>query len=145
MSEGLSSSHVTKFCNFRELSLCEPWPIDPAKLDKSEARTSAVMTLSRVDVIRIQIWIYVISPQYRFIITLHNQMYHDLGERWFDSTPNYTNHSEYGLCHWEEVLLCNTSSHWLSPYPEWSLNYQIIWGESVTSDTQLSIILNLHF
>ena len=28
----------------------------------------------------------------------------------------------YGLHQWEEALLCNASSHWLSPYPEWSLN-----------------------
>ena len=38
-----------------------------------------------------------------------------------------SNHSGYGHSQWEEALLCNTFSHWLSPYPEWSLyngNYQ---------------------
>ena len=30
-------------------------------------------------------------------------------------------HSGYGLHQWEEALLCNAFSHWLSPYPEWSL------------------------
>ena len=29
-------------------------------------------------------------------------------------------HSGYGLSQWEEVLLCNTSSHWLNSYPKWS-------------------------
>ena len=31
-------------------------------------------------------------------------------------------HSGYGLSQWEEVLLCNTFCHRLSPYPEWSLD-----------------------
>ena len=30
-------------------------------------------------------------------------------------------HSCYGLGQWERVLHSNASSHWLSPYPEWSL------------------------
>ena len=28
-------------------------------------------------------------------------------------------HSGYGFSQWEEALLCNASSHWPSPYPEW--------------------------
>ena len=38
---------------------------------------------------------------------------------------NWKNHirdnSWYGLSQWEEALLCNAFSHWLSPYPEWDL------------------------
>ena len=30
-------------------------------------------------------------------------------------------HSVYGLSQWEATLHCNVVSHWLSPYPEWSL------------------------
>ena len=30
-------------------------------------------------------------------------------------------HSGYGISQREEVLLCNTSSHWPNPYPEWFL------------------------
>ena len=30
-------------------------------------------------------------------------------------------HSGYGLSQWEKALYINTSSHWLSPYPEWSM------------------------
>ena len=36
-------------------------------------------------------------------------------------------HSGYGLGQWEEALLCNTSSLWLSPYPEWLLCILLIW------------------
>ena len=32
------------------------------------------------------------------------------------------NHSGYGLSQWKEALLCNASSHWRIPYPEWYLN-----------------------
>ena len=31
-------------------------------------------------------------------------------------------HYRYGLGQWEETLLCNVSSHWPSPYSEWSLH-----------------------
>ena len=31
-------------------------------------------------------------------------------------------HSGYGLSQWEKALHSNTSSHWQSPYPEWSPN-----------------------
>ena len=31
------------------------------------------------------------------------------------------NHSWYGLSQWEMTLRSNIVSHWLSPYPEWSL------------------------
>ena len=31
-------------------------------------------------------------------------------------------HLGYGLSQWEQALLCNTFSHWLSPYPEWSFH-----------------------
>ena len=31
-------------------------------------------------------------------------------------------HSGYGLCQWEKALHCNAFSHWLSPYPKWSLH-----------------------
>ena len=30
-------------------------------------------------------------------------------------------HSGYGLSQWERTLHCNTVSHWLGPYTEWSL------------------------
>ena len=30
-------------------------------------------------------------------------------------------HSWHGLSQWETTLRCNVLSHWLSPYPEWSL------------------------
>ena len=32
------------------------------------------------------------------------------------------NHSGYELGQWEMMLQCNAVSHWLSPYPEWSLH-----------------------
>ena len=35
-------------------------------------------------------------------------------------------HSRYGLVQWEEVLHSNTSSHWLSPYPGWSLSLRAV-------------------
>ena len=44
---------------------------------------------------------------------------------WYQS---FRNHSVYGLSQWEEalhreeVLSCNASANWLSPYPEWSLS-----------------------
>ena len=31
-------------------------------------------------------------------------------------------HPWYGLSQWEMSLHCNIISHWLKPYPEWSLN-----------------------
>ena len=31
-------------------------------------------------------------------------------------------HYVYELSQWETMLLCNIVSHWLSPYPEWSLD-----------------------
>ena len=34
---------------------------------------------------------------------------------------NYRDHSWYELIQCEEALHCNASSHWLSPYQEWSL------------------------
>ena len=46
--------------------------------------------------------------------------------------PVCRDHSGYGLSQWEMMLHCNTS-HWLSPYPEWSLvctiprNSQVDW------------------
>ena len=33
----------------------------------------------------------------------------------------HRDHSGYGLSQWETTLYCNVVSHWLSPYPEWSL------------------------
>ena len=34
----------------------------------------------------------------------------------------------YGLNQWEGALLRNASSHWLSPYPDWSLVISVsIW------------------
>ena len=33
----------------------------------------------------------------------------------------------YGLSQWEKALQSNASSHWLSPYPEWSLT---VWGSN---------------
>ena len=35
---------------------------------------------------------------------------------------HHRDHSGYRLSQWEEPLRCNTCSHWLSPYPEWSLH-----------------------
>ena len=34
-------------------------------------------------------------------------------------------HSGYGLSQWETTLHCNIVSHWLSPYPEWSLALEV--------------------
>ena len=34
-------------------------------------------------------------------------------------------HSGYGLCQWEKALHSNASSHWPSPYPEWSLHWVV--------------------
>ena len=36
--------------------------------------------------------------------------------------------SGYGLSQWETMLHCNIVSHWLSSYPEWSLQY---WTKSL--------------
>ena len=43
---------------------------------------------------------------------------------WFKTDANSTlrDHSGYGLGQWEEALHSNAFSHWLSPYPEWSLH-----------------------
>ena len=35
--------------------------------------------------------------------------------------------SGYALSHWEKALHSNTSSHWLSPYTEWSLCVSVVW------------------
>ena len=40
---------------------------------------------------------------------------------WAHTQNDPWSHSGYGISQWEEALLCNASSHWLSPYPEWSL------------------------
>ena len=37
-------------------------------------------------------------------------------------TTRTRDHSGYGLGQWEKALHSNASSHWLSPYPEWSLH-----------------------
>ena len=51
-------------------------------------------------------------------------------------------HSGYGLSQWEEALLRNTFSHWLSPYPEWSL----VWQSSVQPlNTKLLQIISFLF
>ena len=42
-----------------------------------------------------------------------------------DRIDHYRDHSGYGLSQWEETLQCNAFSQWLSPYPEWALQYQI--------------------
>ena len=34
----------------------------------------------------------------------------------------YNDHSRYGLSQWETTLHCNVVSHWLGPYPQWSLS-----------------------
>ena len=52
---------------------------------------------------------------------------HYLIQCWSSSLTNVCisiprDHSGYGLCQWEELLLCNASSHWQSPLPEWSLH-----------------------
>ena len=39
----------------------------------------------------------------------------------------YWDHSGYGLSQWETTLQCNVVSHWLSPYPEWSLLLYCLW------------------
>ena len=44
----------------------------------------------------------------------------------------FLDHSAYGLSQWEEALLCNASSHWPSPYPEWSLILISIWPDSAS-------------
>ena len=41
---------------------------------------------------------------------------------------NFKDHSGYGFDQWEEALRSNASSHWLSPYPEWSLKCVYING-----------------
>ena len=33
----------------------------------------------------------------------------------------FGDHFGYGLSQWDTTLYCNVVSHWLSPYPEWSL------------------------
>ena len=35
-------------------------------------------------------------------------------------------HSGCGLSQWNITLHCNVTSHWLSPYPEWSLHTSIM-------------------
>ena len=40
-------------------------------------------------------------------------------------TPYTRDNSGYGLSKWEKTLHCNVVSHWLSPYPEWSLQTQV--------------------
>ena len=36
-------------------------------------------------------------------------------------TQLFRDHSGYGLCQWEEALLCDAFSHWLNQYPECSV------------------------
>ena len=43
-------------------------------------------------------------------------------------------HSGYGLSQWETTLQCNDVSHWLSPYPEWSVTAYV--GCVINSDVQ---------
>ena len=38
----------------------------------------------------------------------------------------FRNHSGYGLSQWEKPLQCNIVSRWLSPYPEWSVAFDIV-------------------
>ena len=52
-------------------------------------------------------------------------MFHQL--QWFLMFENWQpgsecrDHSWYGLSQWEMKVYCNVISHWLGPYPEWSL------------------------
>ena len=38
----------------------------------------------------------------------------------------YRNHSDQGISQWEVMLPCKVIFHWLSPYPEWSMDYSAI-------------------
>ena len=38
-----------------------------------------------------------------------------------------SNHSGYGVGQWEKALHSNACYHWLSPYPEWSLQAKGVW------------------
>ena len=37
----------------------------------------------------------------------------------------HRDHSGYELSQWEMPLQCNVISHWLNPYPEWSLYHSV--------------------
>ena len=45
----------------------------------------------------------------------------DFAQLQMENRPWFRYHSWYGLSQWEKALLCNASSHWPSPCPEWSL------------------------
>ena len=49
------------------------------------------------------------------------------GDQVYSRSPGHRSrdHSGYELSQWETTLPCNVVSHWLSPYPEWSLRRQI--------------------
>ena len=44
--------------------------------------------------------------------------------QWVKYSSTFKDHSGYGRRQWEMVLQCNVLSHWLSPYPKWSLTLQ---------------------
>ena len=46
-------------------------------------------------------------------------------------------HSGYGSSQWETALRCNAVSHWLRPYPAWSLSIVSHTGTSVVAHTVL--------
>ena len=41
-------------------------------------------------------------------------------------TKYQEDHSEYELSQWEMTLQCIVVSHWLCPYPEWSVNMHVV-------------------
>ena len=50
-------------------------------------------------------------------------------------------HSGLRLNPWEEALLCNAYSHWLSPYPEWSLVILIIFSsDGIVSSWRMTFV-----
>ena len=67
-------------------------------------------------------------------------------ERLLKSRLSNRNNSEYGLRHWEEMLLCNVFSHWPNPYPKLSLLFvqSAFWKSMMTSSNANSFCVTGH-
>ena len=58
------------------------------------------------------------------------------------SSYNIRDHCGYGLSRWEEALLCNASTHWPSPYPQWSVTPPLIGWAHTRTDPRISRTYN---
>ena len=50
-----------------------------------------------------------------------NALHSNASSHWLSPYTEWSNYSGNGLSQWEKVLHSNASSHWVSPYPKWFL------------------------